>query len=268
MGWAEIVARGIAGEVERRIGPSLTPAEIEQFNSAGYLVFSGLIGGARLRKYHAMFARLAGRSSGMTRDENTWILEKDADGRPIPGMLHKIQAVALTDPGVMALAREPEIVGRVTSLIGHQIDMFGSKFFPKLPGGGTSVDWHQDNFYFKDSSMRILSCGIYIEAADRTNGCLRVIPGSHLHGIQEHDSRIPDARGAHTAVDESKAVDVICPGGTVVVFSVNMIHGAYENNDPANQSRSRYSTAWHYLPADMELPPFNRPGYMDRHRIQ
>ena len=47
---------------------------------------------------------------------------------------------------------EPTADGRV--LLDPQLDIFGTKFFPKLPAtaalptGGISVNWHQDNFAF------------------------------------------------------------------------------------------------------------------------
>jgi ectoine hydroxylase-related dioxygenase (phytanoyl-CoA dioxygenase family) len=51
--------------------------------------------------------------------------------------------------------------------------------------------------------------------------------------------------------------------GTVAVFSANLMHGAYDNNS----ERSRYSTAWHYIPGELQLEQFPRGGYEDRHIV-
>ena len=92
-------------------------------------------------------------------------------------------------------------------LIGENIDVFGTKFFPKLPNGGTSTGWHQDNYYFGTDTDRIISCGIYLEDSDLENGCLRVVPGSHRMGeIVEHRRNI-GRHGSWTQVDESQAVE-------------------------------------------------------------
>ena len=130
---------------------------------------------------------------------------------------------------MLELAREPAILDRVEALLGSDIDVFGTKFFPKLPNGGTSTRWHQDNFYFRTMAEKIISCGIYLEDSDVENGCLQVVPGSHLMGkIFEHH-KDANRHGRWTEVDESVAVDVIIPAGSVVLFSANLLHGARDN---------------------------------------
>jgi ectoine hydroxylase-related dioxygenase (phytanoyl-CoA dioxygenase family) len=160
------------------------------------------------------------------------------------------------------LAREPAITGRISALLeAEELDFFGTKFFPKLPHGGTSTHWHQDNYYFGTESDRIISCGTYLEDTDKENGCLRVVPGSHRMGkIVEH-KKDPARHGRWTDVDESMAVDLVVPGGSVAIFSANILHGAYDNFS----DRSRYSTAWHYLPRELNPEKFVRGEYNDRH---
>jgi len=122
-------------------------AEI-RFHEEGYLVFERLISYDKLDHYVAVFDELVERSKHVPVDTRHWSFEIDDDGQQIPGFLHKIQGVCVLERRIVALAKEPEILDRVAPLIGPDIDVFGTKFFPKLPGGGTSVFWHQDNFYF------------------------------------------------------------------------------------------------------------------------
>ena len=93
----------------------------------------------------------------MTGETPHWALELDERGKPRAGLLHKVQGVCVVDARVLKLAREPAILDRVAGLIGENIDVFGTKFFPKLPNGGTSTSWHQDNFYFGTDTDRIIS---------------------------------------------------------------------------------------------------------------
>ena len=51
------------------------------------------------------------------------------------------------------------------------------------------------------------------------------------------------------------------PAGSVTLFSANLLHGTTDNEG----QRTRYSTAWHYVPADLDLEHFPRGGYEDRH---
>ena len=67
-----------------------------------------------------------------------------------------------------------------------------------------------------------------------------------------------------TDVDEDSAIDVEVPGGSVVLFSANLLHGTADNEDP---ERTRFSTAWHYVPGDIDLESFPQGGYEDRFTV-
>ena len=244
----------------------ITAAKKEEFQERGYLVFEGLLQGAGLAHYQSVLDELVERGRALREPEDHWSLELDPGGRPRPGLLHKVQGVCVVEPRILDLAREPAIVDRAAELLGSgEVDVFGTKFFPKLPGGGTSTHWHQDNFYFGTRSPRVLSCGIYLQDADRRNGCLRVVPGSHRDAVIADHQREPGMHGSWTRVDESRAVDLAVGAGTVVLFSANLLHGAADNEDP---ERTRYSTAWHYVPGGLDLERF-RPGeYEDRFPVR
>lgn len=242
----------------------LTDDQVKQFQKKGYLVFERLIQGEKLSYYKGVFDDLVEQGRSLVKEQPHWTLELDETGKPRPGLLHKVQGVCVVDERVLELAKESAILDRVEALVGPDIDAFGTKFFPKLPHGGTSTHWHQDNYYFGTNSDRIISCGIYLEDADTENGCLRVIPESHLEmEIVEH-TKNPAMHGSWTDVDESQAIDLVIPAGTVVVFSANLLHGSNDNFS----DRTRYSTAWHYLPGDLHMDRFVRGEYEDRHLVR
>lgn len=240
----------------------LTKNEIDRYHEDGYLMFPALIDGSRLANYIAMFDTIVSDARNR-KPGGGWTYELDPDGDVRPEMmLHKVQGVCLVRPETLALAKEPAIVGRVASLIGPKLDMFGSKFFPMLPGGGTSTKWHQDNYYFDTQSDQVVTCGIYLQDTDRENGCLKIVPRSHTQGAFSH-VRDVGTYGSWVDVDESKAIPLEVPGGTVILFSANLLHGANANVS----SRTRYSTAWHYIPGDLHLAQFPKGVYEDRHTI-
>jgi hypothetical protein len=245
---------------------SLTTEQTAQYREEGFLVLDGLLGQKKAAHYVALFNELVARSQTMTLSNGAFNLAPDADGKPIPGQLHKIQGVCVVDERVLELAKEPAILDRVSSLLGPNLDMFGSKFFPMHVRGATSTDWHQDNYYFGTTTDQIVSCAIYLEATDPKNGCLRVMPRSHRTGeiVQHVAGKGKVAHGAWSEVDESKTVDVICSPGTVVLFSANLLHGARPNVS----GRSSYRTAWHYLPGGLYLEQFPRGVYKDRHIVR
>ena len=149
-----------------------------------------------------------------------------------------------------------------------ELDVFGSKFFPAFPGG-TTVGWHQDAYFFGTSAgQKVISCAVYLEATDAENGCLQVLPGSHLHG-----EIVPHApgtgiwsQGEWAEVDSDKAVDVVVPAGSVVLFDARVLHAARQNR---SVDRTRFSIFFHYVPGDFNFAwgdtDFARGVYADRH---
>ena len=123
------------------------------------------------------------------------------------------------------------------------------------------TDWHQDNYYFGTTSDQVLSCGIYLQDADLDNGCLQVVPGSHRTGTIAEHQHTPSMHGSWTQIETSQAIALPMPAGSVALFSANLLHGTADNEG----QRTRYSTAWHYVPADLDLERFPRGGYADRH---
>ena len=114
----------------------LTDKQVQQFHEEGYLVFENLIHGEKLKAYQDLFDELVERGRTLSIGSPHWSFEFNEDHEPIPGFLHKIQGVCVVEPKVLDLAQDPEILDRVQSLVGPDIDVFGTKFFPKLPNGG------------------------------------------------------------------------------------------------------------------------------------
>lgn len=241
----------------------LTSRQIDHFKQKGYLIFEGLIPSEKVEYYVSVFDQLVQHGKSLTEHQGHYALEIDKDRNLIPGILHKVQGVCVEEPRILQLAKEPGILDRIQCLLGPDIDIFGTKFFPKLPQVGHSVYWHQDNFYFGTTSDQIISCGIYLQDTDRENGCLRIIPSSHLRGAIFSHHRDPTTHGSWAEIDDREAIDVEMSAGTVAIFSANLMHGAYDNNS----ERSRYSTAWHYIPGELQLEQFPRGGYEDRHIV-
>lgn len=243
----------------------LNADQVEQFRKEGFLILPAFFEGEKLARHKAVFDSLVERSRSLQDSDGAFSLAPDENGKAIPGQLHKIQGVCLVDERVLLLAREPELTEAVGSLLGPSLDMFGSKFFPMTLAGATSTGWHQDNHYFGTKSDQIISCAIYLDVTDRENGCLQVVPRSHGQAelVRHQGGTGKYAHGEWAEVDESQVVDVVCPAGTVVLFSASLLHGARPNWS----GRQSYRTAWHYIPGDLKLELFPRGGYRDRHVI-
>src|SRR5918995_1230658 len=120
------------------------------------------------------------------------------------------------DPRLLDYLLGDEVLDLVEPLVGPDIALWTSHFISKDPFTGRATPWHEDSAYWNgrfDSYDRIVTIWLALENASTTaNGCMRVIPGTHLNGGFSENYVLTDM--THNAfhaeisdVDESKAVD-------------------------------------------------------------
>jgi len=159
------------------------------------------------------------------------------------------------------LARDPDIVGIVSGVIGEDVILWGCHVFCKPAREGFETPWHQDGHYWPIRPLATCTVWVALEHSGRANGCLRVIPRSHagrrLHP-HLHETRSDltlNQRMAAGSFDEAEAVDVELEAGQMSLHDVYMIHGAAANTS----EQRRTGVALRYMPStsvfDRDLRP-------------
>ncbi|MDA3033326.1 MAG: phytanoyl-CoA dioxygenase family protein, partial [Actinomycetota bacterium] len=116
-------------------------------------------------------------------------------------------------------------------LIGPDIVLFSSGFVVKRPRTGRRIPWHEDSAYWTQILSRpaVITVWLALDDSDTENGCMRVIPGSHLHqgdwtyeaeddGAVFNAGIVPSTLNLDRAVDfelrrgEISVHDLMCPG--------------------------------------------------------
>ena len=127
------------------------------------------------------------------------------------------------------------LLNAVEGILGDDILVDGTLVFYKPPQDSSYVSWHQDSVYSGWHLTPSTSAWIALTPSQRTNGCMRVLPGSHKQGLLDHDN-VEDApnllrRGERVAadVDESRAVDVLLQPGEMSLHHSTIIHGSNPN---------------------------------------
>jgi non-haem Fe2+, alpha-ketoglutarate-dependent halogenase len=152
------------------------------------------------------------------------------------------------------LIREPRILDPVENILGPDILCWGSGFFIKNPHDKARVTWHQDSTYWGLSSPDIVTAWIAFTPSITVNGCMRVVPGTHmLQQLPHEDTFAPDnllSRGQEIAVevDESSAVDIVLEPGQMSLHHVLLVHGS----EPNNSELRRIGFAIRYLPTHIK----------------
>lgn len=161
------------------------------------------------------------------------------------GTINKLHGACETIPEFQELASHPKLIETARSIYDFEdMDIYISKFFPMQPTA-TSTLMHQDNYFFRGNPSSILSCAVYLEDTNRTNGCLRIVEGSHNVGFFNHSI---DETGIAQWIEDKELdgyniIDLEMKAPYAVFFDINVVHGCYVNNS----NSTRFSLAWEYI---------------------
>ena len=134
--------------------------------------------------------------------------ERAQGGLHYKAKLHTV----MTSP--LAMATHARVLDVVEALIGPDILLYDVTYIIKEPHTASHVSWHQDLTYWGLSDDAQVSMWLALSPATELSGCMRMIPGSHAHGMVAHETTA-DATNVLLQgqtvrdVDESRAV--ICP---------------------------------------------------------
>lgn len=138
------------------------------------------------------------------------------------------------------LSRSSRILEPVHQLLGDEIYLFEDRLSPKKGRAGDAFGWHQDFAPYvhsdgvpEDSYEQMVSAMVMLDDSRPEKGCLKVIDQSHAGGLMACHF-VPEVTGRRAfhiddAVDESRAVDIVGPPGTVLLFSTTLVHGSNKN---------------------------------------
>ena len=159
------------------------------------------------------------------------------------------------EPFIMALATKPDVLDCVEALIGPNILLLATHFFCKYGADTKYVAWHQDVTYWGLEPPNALTVWYAVDDSDTANGCMRVIPGSHLKGIREHGKA--DASGnllsinQEVCVSESEAESAVALelcAGEASIHDGMTIHCSLPNRS----TRRRCGLTLRYVPTSVK----------------
>lgn len=144
------------------------------------------------------------------------------------------------DERLLEFLLSDSVLDLVEPFIGTNIGLFSSHFICKDPFTGRATPWHEDSAFWKshfDRFDKIITVWLAIDRSSKDNGCMRVIPGTHVNGFSEYQEL--DA-GMNTfnsgikadSIDENKAVYFELNPGECSLHDSRIIHGALANASP------------------------------------
>jgi len=206
----------------------LTPSQVATYNENGFLLIRGFLADAEVKKlYHIA-------------TEDDTMSKHSYDVNDKSGKKSKL-ALWFT-PGNDAyglLTRSGRMVNAVNQLLvgDAAICHFHSKLMQKEPKVGGAWEWHQDyGYWYKNEFLlpdQMNSVMIAITIANKENGCLQVIKGSHKMGRVEHgfagEQVGASQRYVELALKTMELVYVEVNPGDALFFHSNLLHRSEAN---------------------------------------
>ena len=160
------------------------------------------------------------------------------------------------------VSRMPRVVRSAETLLGEAVYHWHSKIMVKEAREGGAWEWHQDyGYWYRDDPPfpQMISAMIAVTDADRVNGCLKVLRGSHRCGRIDH-GRVGAQTGAdpervRALMERLQVVHCELKKGSMLFFHCNLLHASEPNL--SERPRISYICCYNAL----SNPPLTRPGH-------
>ncbi|NRA36829.1 MAG: phytanoyl-CoA dioxygenase family protein [Planctomycetes bacterium] len=205
------------------MGKRLNKTDIDSYRSEGYLLVQQPI--MESHEFNALSKEFEGIA-------DQW--ESQHQIRP-----EHIDVPHLYHPSLYRWLCNDQILDLVEDIVGPDIMLFSSHFIAKPAGNGQRVPWHEDSAYWAHYNIEpidIVTVWLAIDDSDLENGCMSIIPGSHLTAdsayadLEQGDHSVFSNEITSDQFDESTAVPCILKKNQASLHHGKLIHGSEANN--------------------------------------
>ncbi len=231
----------------------LTSEQVAEFRERGFVIARALVDAASLAALRAELDRWIEESRaheanyGRTVDGKARFDLEAGHSAETPKLRRVANPVDISETYRKALWEGP-IVAAVADLIGPDVKFHHCKLNIKLPGMETRVDYHQDHVFDPHTNDDMVTMLLLLDDMDESNGCLRIVPGSHTERYSHcRDGRFTGATAPELFEEfERRSVPVVGRAGDVCLMHTWAVHGG-----PPNRSdRPRRLLICDYVAAD------------------
>ncbi|MBT2323494.1 phytanoyl-CoA dioxygenase family protein [Variovorax paradoxus] len=229
----------------------LSPHEIAHYHAEGWVIPQFCLPATRVAQMREALDELIRRNPGVRPEKLVSAHVEGDNGEGVRGSRRFLE-----------LAVDPEIVELVSGVIGEDVILWGCHVFCKPAAEGYETPWHQDGHYWPIRPLANCTVWVALEESTALNGCLRVIPRSHVasalhpHLHEDRNDLTLNQRMAAGSFDEAQAVDLELQPGQMSLHDVYMIHGAKANTS----QKRRTGVALRYMPSTSVFERNLRPA--------
>lgn len=232
----------------------ISPENIEFYQDFGYLLAPGLLSTTEIAALKSdavkIFRGKYGTLEGMLAVDDNQADEEVLKKYVAIHFPHKIS------PVIRDFLAQEKIVQVLTQVVSPNVKCMQSMLFVKSPGKAGQA-WHQDEFYIPTRDKSLIGAWIAIDDATIENGCLWIIPGSHIPAyiMPRVKSSSPEYADVDTidvtGYKKENIIPVEVKSRTVVFFNGYVLHSSQRNKTEGN---FRTALVNHYMSAESMLP--------------
>lgn len=219
----------------------LTPSQIHEFQTQGYLTVTGLFSPEETDHYKQHFMAL--RAANTYPGDSAGVDVGSSDPlKRYPRMIHMHR----WDETSLHWMTDPRLNACMTDFLGREPYAVQTMLYFK-PAGARGQALHQDQYYLRVQPGTCLAAWLALDDCNQENGCLQMVPGSQAWPVL--CTTAADTSQSFTEVTvplpEGTPVEpIIMKAGDVVFFNGQVVHGSYPNTSP---DRFRRALIGHYI---------------------
>jgi phytanoyl-CoA hydroxylase len=212
------------------VSDGLSAADLAQYRREGWVLARGLLGP---RSVAACREALSDLAAGRLAPNGTVLLyENGVDPGAVgpaerEGFIRKFMDFVPAAPALRMAAMNRRLHERLDRLLGHGRVLFQEMALVKPPRIGSEKPWHQDASYFRVTDPGLIA-GVWIalDPALKQNGCMELVPGSHLGGAvpHRHENDFNRCRILDEHVDREASIAVEMQPGDALIFHSLLHH--------------------------------------------
>lgn len=201
----------------------MRPAEFESYAENGYVwplrAFPAAEAKAARLRFMEHWNRYIDRFEGSLARERIWLTID----------------THLALPWVCDLALHPVVLDAVERVLGPDVLVWNTHWFPKFPADRSYVSWHQDATYWGLRPPLVTTAWLALTPSTRENGCLAVLPGSHLGELMPQtetyaaDNMLSRGQEIAVEIDPARTLALELEPGEFSLHHIGIAHGSGPN---------------------------------------
>lgn len=163
-----------------------------------------------------------------------WLMKKYPDLRPE----HLHHPLMENDAFWVRLVTDERLLDIAEHILGPDLACFTAHYVCKPAHTGQPVFWHQDGAYWRLAPMRAITIWLAVDETTPENGCLKMIPGSHVAPLRAPERRTDPPNMLYSSCEDSfvrewteraSVVDVCLKPGDVSIHHAQILHCSEPN---------------------------------------